>query len=343
MRHARGVPRPTSRPSARRSAGVATAVVTLIVAAGAAVGTQPQLFGLSGARPFVWSVPFRVPVGLGTAAAAAVLGLAGLRWRRVLPAATVLAVAAAGSLGVTAARGVSAGSLPVARPGDVTVLAANVFVAAVRPQVVADMALDAGADVVSLPETTQELADAVAQRIEAGSGRPVQVFFLPDRDYRGTYGTALLVSDRWGEYRATGELDTGIKAVVTAEPVSGEGPVLAAAHTAAPVPERLTAWAAEVAAVADWCARTPRSLLAGDLNATLDHPGLALTGSCVDAGEQTGTGARGTWPVRLPALAGATIDHALADGDSWRAVGTQVRELPGSDHRALLSRWRPVS
>lgn len=318
--------------------------MTLLVAAGAAVGTQPQLFGLSGERPFVWAVPFRVPVGLGVGAAAALVGLAGLRWRRTLPVATVLAVAAAGSLGLSAARGVSAGSLPAAQAGDVTVLAANVFVAAVRPQVVADLAVGSGADVVSLPESTRALADAVAQRIEADSGTRMQVFFLADRgDGGGVYGTALLVSDRWGEYRPTGELDTGVKAVVTAESVSGEGPVLAAAHTAAPVPDRLEAWAVEVAAVADWCASTPGALLAGDLNATLDHPGLALTGSCVDAGEETGTGARGTWPVRVPAVLGATIDHALADGDSWRAVGSEVVDLEGSDHRALLSRWRPVS
>ncbi|MEZ0165445.1 endonuclease/exonuclease/phosphatase family protein [Kineococcus sp. LSe6-4] len=328
-------------PRARRTAPLAgTVVATGVVAAGAAVVGAPDWFGLAGHRPFVWTVPFRVPVGLGLAGLAVLAGLTGLRWRRTLPAATALALAAAGSLGATLARGVSAGELPAARAGDVTVLAANVYLARADRGEVARLALEARADVVSLPEATREYADDVATRLEAATGTGVQVFFGDDRD--GRFGTALLVADRLGEYRTTGELAGGLKAVVTAAPVSGTGPVLAAAHTAAPVPELLDPWAEEVRAVADWCARTPGALLAGDLNATLDHPGLHLRGSCVDAGEQTGTGARGTWPAGHPALLGATIDHALADGNRWRAVGSQVRTLPGSDHRALLSRWRPV-
>lgn len=311
------------------------------MAAGAAVVGAPAWFGLAGERPFVWTIPFRVPVGVGLAGLALATGLAGIRWRRALPAAAALALAAAGSLGTTAVRGVGAGELPAAAAGDVTFLAANVLMARADPAGVARLAVDGQADVVSLSETTQDQADDIATRISAQTGEALQVFFLRDRT--GGYGTALLVGAGMGEYRATGELTTGLKAVVTAEPVSGQGPALAAAHTAAPVPELLPYWAVEVQAVADWCADTPGALLAGDLNATLDHPGLHLRGSCVDAGEQTGTGARGTWPAKYPAALGATIDHALADGSRWRAVGSRVEEIPGSDHRALIARWRPVS
>ncbi|NIZ90520.1 endonuclease/exonuclease/phosphatase family protein [Kineosporiaceae bacterium B12] len=322
---------------------VATVVATGVVACGALLATAPQWVGLAGSRPFVWTVPFRLPVALGTAALAGVAGLAGLRFRRVLPAALVLAVAAGTSLAVTLGRGAGAGELPPAAPGDVTVLAANVFVAAADPAAVAALALRDNADAVSLPESTQAYADDVAARIEAGGGARMQVFFAADRgDGRGTYGTALLVSEALGTYRPTGELANGFKAVVTAAPVSGRGPVLAAAHTAAPVTALLPQWRRETAAVAAWCAATPGALLAGDLNATLDHPGLRLSGSCVDAGRETGTGARGTWPARVPAALGATIDHALADGDAWRAVGSRVEALRGSDHRALVTRWRPV-
>jgi endonuclease/exonuclease/phosphatase (EEP) superfamily protein YafD len=319
-----------------------TVVATGVVAAGAAVVGAPDLFGVAGHRPFLWTVPFRLPVGAGLAGLAVVAGLAGVHRRRLLPAAAALAVVAAGSLGTTFLRGASAGELPVAREGDVTVLAANVLKAQADPTGVARLAVDGGADVVSLPESSQALADDVAARIQAATGTGVQVFWAGDRG-GGGYGTALLVSDRLGEYRTTGELTDGVKAVVTAEPVSGSGPVLAAAHTAAPVPGLLAPWASEVRAVADWCANTPGAILAGDLNATLDHPGLHLEGSCVDAGEQTGTGARGTWPAKYPAVVGATIDHALADGNAWRAVGSRVEDIPGSDHRALVSRWRPVN
>jgi len=314
-------------------------VATGFVAAGAAVVGAPDWFGLSGERPFVWTVPFRVPVGVGLAGLALATGLAGIRWRRALPAATALALAAAGSLGTTVARGVTAGDLPAREQGDVTFLAANVLMARADPEAVAEMGLEA--DAVSLPESTEAFARDVAARIEARTGSPMQVFYLDDR--RGGFGTALLVSERLGEYRTTGEIADGFKANVTAEPVDGDGPVLAAAHTAAPVPELLEAWETEVQAVADWCAATPNALLAGDLNATLDHPGLHLRGRCVDAGEQTGTGAYGTWPANYPAAVGATIDHALADGSRWRAVGSQVLDIPGSDHRALLVRWRPVT
>ncbi len=215
-------------------------------------------------------------------------GLTGLRWRRTLPAATALALAAAGSLGTTFARGVSAGELPAARTGDVTVLAANVFLARADREGVARLAVDGRADVVSLPESTREYADDVATRIERATGTGVQVFFRDDRD--GRFGTALLVADRLGEYRATGELTDGVKAVVTAAPVSGQGPVLAAAHTAAPVPELLAPWAVEVQAVADWCARTPGALLAGDLNATLDHPGCTCAGPASTRGSRRAPG-----------------------------------------------------
>ncbi|NAZ82740.1 endonuclease/exonuclease/phosphatase family protein, partial [Kineococcus sp. R8] len=318
-------------------------VVGGVVACGAVLLTAPQWVDLAGQRPFVWSVSFRVPAALGTAALAGVAGLVGRRRRAVRPAAVVLAVAAGASLVLTLARGVGPGALPPPAPGDVTVVAANVFVAAADPAAVAEIAVRDGADAVSLPEATQPFADDVAARILATGGPRMQVFFAVDGgDGQGRYGTALLVSEALGEYRTTGELADGYKAVVTAAPVSGRGPVLAAAHTAAPVTARLADWRRETAAVAAWCAATPGALLAGDLNATLDHPGLHLPGSCVDAGQQTGTGARGTWPARVPALLGTTIDHALADGDAWRAVGSRVEDLRGSDHRALVTRWRPV-
>ncbi len=115
VRHCGAVPREPRPRSAAALAG--TVVATGVVAAGAAVVGAPDWFGLAGERPFVWTVPFRVPVGLGLAGLAVLTGLTGLRWRRTLPAATALALAAAGSLGTTLARGVSAGELPAAAPG----------------------------------------------------------------------------------------------------------------------------------------------------------------------------------------------------------------------------------
>ncbi|WP_337062200.1 endonuclease/exonuclease/phosphatase family protein [Kineococcus sp. G2] len=326
--------------SAHRSRAT-TVAVTVAVTAGAVVVAAPERFGLADARPFVWAVPFRVPLGLGLAGVAGVLGLAGLRWRRALPAAAAVAVVAAASLTVTAHRGLSAGELPPARDGDVTVLASNVLHARADRGAVAGLVVDTGAQVVSLPEATEAYARDVAARVQAASGRSLQVFFTGDRGGRSREGTALLVDAALGEYRQTDDFAGSPTAVTTAVPVDGDGPPLAAVHTTAPVPGQLEQWSREVPAAAAWCAANPGALAAGDFNATADHPGLP--GGCVDAGAATGTGARGTWPVDVPAVLGARIDHALADGSAWEAVGTSVREVPGTDHRAVVARWRPAS
>ncbi|WP_432497204.1 endonuclease/exonuclease/phosphatase family protein [Kineococcus auxinigenes] len=334
----RTAPRPR-----RPSADVVTAVATAGAAAGAVVVATPEWFGLAGTPPFAWAVPFRVPLGLGLAALAGVGGLAGLRWRRALPAAAAVAVVAAASLTVTAHRGLSAGELPPALDGDVTVVASNVLHARADRDAVAALVVDAGAQVVSLPEATRAYAEDVAARVEAASGRDLQVFFTGDRGGRAEEGTALLVGAELGEYRQTDDFAGSATAVTTAVPVSGDGPPLAAVHTTAPVPGNLREWSREVPAVSEWCAAHPGALAAGDFNATVDHPGLGAEGGCVDAGAATGTGARGTWPSDVPAVLGATIDHALADGSAWRAVGTSVRDVPGTDHRALVARWRPTA
>ncbi|WP_432564487.1 endonuclease/exonuclease/phosphatase family protein [Kineococcus sp. SYSU DK003] len=336
------VPGPLLPVAPPRDGSRSTVLTTGAVAACAVLAAAPGTFGLAGRRPFAWTVPFRVPVGAGLAALAVASGVAGLRWRRALPCAAVLGAVAARSLATTFSRGLACGDLPSARPGDVTVLAANVFRAQADPVALTRLALESRADVVSMPETSPALAQDVATRLESATGARMQVFYAADGGGYG-FGTALLISERLGGYRATGQLAGGDSAVVTAEPVDGRGPVLAAAHTAAPVPGLVRQWRREVRAVVDWCAATPGAIVAGDLNATLDHPDLQLRGSCVDAGQQVGTGARGTWPSTLPAVLGATIDHALADGNRWRPVGARVADLPGSDHRALLSRWRPVA
>lgn len=61
-------------------------------------------------------------------------------------------------------------------------------------------------------------------------------------------------------------------------------------------------------------------------------------GPCADAAAQTGDGLAGTWPSRIPAYLGAQIDRVLYPADRMRAVRTDVVDLPGSDHRAVVTR-----
>jgi endonuclease/exonuclease/phosphatase (EEP) superfamily protein YafD len=89
-------------------------------------------------------------------------------------------------------------------------------------------------------------------------------------------------------------------------------------------------------------------LVAGDLNATLDH---APVRALVDAGyrdtaEVANEGLAATWPVDggypvlgwLPPL--VAIDHVLVR-DSWAVVSTETVDIEGADHRAVLATVAP--
>lgn len=85
-------------------------------------------------------------------------------------------------------------------------------------------------------------------------------------------------------------------------------------------------------------------IVAGDLNATVDHfDGYGAAGGdlggCRDAAAAAGSAAVGTWPVRLPALLGAHIDHVLV-GSEWTVDGFSVIagfDDAGSDHRQIVA------
>lgn len=121
----------------------------------------------------------------------------------------------------------------------------------------------------------------------------------------------------------------------TDEPV-GVGPTIVAVHPRAPTdPDAMVGWRTEGETVAAMCSAIPGAIVAGDLNATADHPALRAT-TCADAARAVGAAALGTWPARVPSLFAAPIDHVLVDAMSWRVVSFEV--LPavmGSDHRPI--------
>ncbi|WP_349306923.1 endonuclease/exonuclease/phosphatase family protein [Cellulomonas sp. ES6] len=112
-----------------------------------------------------------------------------------------------------------------------------------------------------------------------------------------------------------------------------------AVHTRAPSARgSMPQWVAHVQGVADVCRSTPGAVVAGDLNATLDHPGLADLGPCVDAAAATGAAGLGTWPADVPRVLGAPIDHVLVDARVWRVTGFGVLPRTGtSDHRPVVA------
>jgi endonuclease/exonuclease/phosphatase family metal-dependent hydrolase len=133
---------------------------------------------------------------------------------------------------------------------------------------------------------------------------------------------------------------------VVAVPADGDGPTIVAAHPIAPVPRYMAEWRDGLAWLAERCAGSD-VIVAGDLNSTLDHyTGLDAAsdasggiGTCRDAARVSGGAAVGTWPVALPPLLGAPIDHVLAT-PNWAVSGFRVvtdLDAAGSDHRPIVA------
>jgi endonuclease/exonuclease/phosphatase (EEP) superfamily protein YafD len=108
-------------------------------------------------------------------------------------------------------------------------------------------------------------------------------------------------------------------------------------HPYPPLGPNVTDWNRALAALPSASRDTVR-ILAGDFNASLDHASLrkVLARGYKDAAYQVGAGLIPTWPAnkRVPPI--ITIDHVLVD----ERVGVKevsVRDVPGTDHRAVLA------
>ncbi|WP_258723590.1 endonuclease/exonuclease/phosphatase family protein [Cellulomonas sp. NS3] len=316
----------------------------------------PGAFDAAGRVVGAHLVAFRMPVALGML----VLGVAVLlvprarRSRVGVVSAGVLLAGAAAHVGVLGARGWDGDVTAAREDGDVVVLAFNTL-GVVTSADLAPLVLEHGADVVVLPETVPATARATAALLE-DAGRPVWVFGRSTGGGAPVASTALLVATDLGRYQVTSELPT-VLAGFRADPVAGDAtsargaraaavgrsPLLVAAHPTAPFSlAAMDDWRRETSLVAQTCDGTSGVVVAGDLNATLDHPGLRDLGSCVDAAESAGAAALGTWPAGMPSWLSTPIDHVLVDPEVWEVVGFDV--LPavgGSDHRPVVAHLRP--
>lgn len=330
-----------------------------MVAAGLGVLLAPdRVGGLAGVAPVAQVIALRgllaVVLLLGALALVGVAGALVRLGRRAdvrgtRPGARLaLALAAVVALGgvaqgaVLAGRGFGPGIAPeAAADADLVVLAFNTL-DAVDGETIADLALAQGADVVVLPETGRRTASDAAAAMTA-AGRPTTALASPNTGHT-TEGTALLWSDDLGTPQ---RLDTDVPAaelgsfaVAAAEDADGSAPpLLAALHLRAPSGiGAMPQWRAHTRDAAALCAGTPGAVVAGDLNATLDHPGLADLGPCVDAAAEVGAAGLGTWPADVPRALGAPIDHVLVDSRVWEVTGYAVLPRVGeSDHRPVVA------
>ena len=317
--------------------GLATLLALLAVLAVLAV--WPQALGLGGAPLVAQAIALRGPM-----AVAAVLGAALLVAVRVVArrsgrarlgqVATWVAVwclvVAAAHLTVLAVRGTAGfgAQTPAPAPADLTVVLAFNTQGQVSASQIADLVAARGADLVALPETSAETAERAAALL-AAQGHDYQV--LAEVLSGGTNpATAALVSRSMGRYEVT---ERGPAATFTA---TGTGPPLTVVHTLAPVDPRLAGWATSTSAAVAACPARPDGIVAGDFNATVDHPAFAGLDGCVDAATIAGRAGVATWPSFTPRWFGAPIDHVLVDPRSWTVVRAAVLDGPGgSDHRPV--------
>lgn len=331
---------------------ILAAAMLVILALALLVVAWPQLFSLQRSPGVAQAVSLR---GLAIAAAAvAVVGLLlviaiSSRLRRFAASAAVLLLGfALLNTAVVATRGIGNPAFATAAPASITVLAWNTLGDAPGVDAIAELALDTGADVVVLPETSKATSDEVAS-VMLAAGRQMQPFTVAFDQISKARSTGLLISSDLGTYVVDeSEPNSVVLPTVIARPADGTGPTIMAVHLVAPIPGELHNWQTDLAWMSAACSE-PSTIIAGDFNATLDHfSGLATAegatiGDCADAADASENAGLGTWPTALPALLGAPIDHVMAT-QNWRVTGMRVIEdhdKHGSDHRPVLAQLTP--
>jgi endonuclease/exonuclease/phosphatase (EEP) superfamily protein YafD len=311
--------------------------VVLATAAVAFVLVWPQAVGLQNQWVAAHVVALRgVAAGVGIVAAIvfALLAIPQRSRRFGIAMATVLALFAAGNIAVLAVRG--AGGIAAAEAeasGTVTVLSWNTLGEVPDAQTIAALALDEGADIVVLPETTDPLGEAVAIAMREG-GSPMWVHTQAYDDIAKARSTTLLISPDLGAYTVTSAEfpgppgNTNTLPSVVADPVDGVGPRIVAVHAVAPIRWELRNWRSDL----DWIAAQCEGddvIMAGDFNATLDH----FAGHGTDGGD-----------LGRCSDAAAAADSAALATPSWTVEAFRViddLDGAGSDHRPVVATLSP--
>lgn len=309
------------------------AVGPLLLTAALAVAVLPDLLGgLDRRSPFAQAIAFRPALLAGTAALVLLLAVITAFRRAVWPflagAAAVLVVG-----GVLVVPRAVADPLPAPGPS-LVVLSFNTFDGSADVDALARLVADVRPDVLSLPESGERYRSLLAPLVEPMGYRLVASTDDPSaQDVREV--VAGYRADLGGVASAVGE-GAGFPFVELTG--GGLGPLrFVAYHALAPVPDLLPGWRSDLARLARWCAAPGTAVVAGDLNATLDHSALREgAAGCSDAGAQRGQGLVPTWG---PRVVGPQIDHVLASGGIDTADFAVVA-VPGSDHRAVVARLR---
>jgi len=329
---------------------------TVICAIAAAALTWPAFFRLERTFPVAQMVSFRGLLAVAFAAlivVALLLAIARPVRGFALSLALIAAVAMVANVAIVASRGIGTETLPAKTEDSIRVMTWNTAGSATAPETVAQIAVAMAADIVTLPETTIETGERVALAMR-DLGHPMWAHYT---DYPSTQwdagSTTLLISPELGDYAVIessldGTSNTSTVPSAVAMPVSGDGPIVVAAHAVAPRQSYMAYWRSDLQWLADQCVED-NVIMAGDFNATIDHmSNLGVDGGtlgrCHDGAAETGNGGVGTWTAEFPALMGAPIDHVMASRH-WEPTGSLVLKSmdgSGSDHRPLIVQFEPV-
>lgn len=275
--------------------------------------------------------PF-VAVGLGLLAVATLLlG----RWWMLVPVVVALAVAA-----TVAAPAFRASSQPKA-DADLTVMSANVWSGRANASQLMDAVRYHSVDVLVVLEATP----AIMRRLDAsGAG---DYFTVREGIARSDTFTGTMVLSRYPlSVRSLG-IDPAVEGTPSVQPeldvtVPTGSVRLKVAHPLAPLRGDTDEWRAGLRSLQTWKQRLDGDelvVMAGDFNASFDHPGLReLASGLADAQRTDGQGWVRTWPFagnRLPPF--VQIDHVLSRGLTLVSAG-QVA-FNGTDHAAVWASY----
>jgi endonuclease/exonuclease/phosphatase (EEP) superfamily protein YafD len=302
--------------------------------AGVAVLVLPDLLLLDRFTPLAQLVALRPYLLVALPVLVLILLLLARRVRGAVLAAAgvvvVLLVAAGMVTPRTMAVPVPAGSRTL------TVAAFNTYSGGADVAAVAALIRDERPDVVALVEAGMSFRSRLAPLVQPLGYRLITAVGEPEGDLGGV---TAVVAGHLGTVRSSMYTATPFPYVELEGGGLGELKVVAF-HTLAPRRGDVPQWRSDVSLVSRWCSGPQPTIIAGDFNATLDHSVLrSATTGCGDAAAQRGQGLTPTWPAWLPSWLGPQIDHVFAT-EPIVAEQFEVREVPGSDHRAVVARLR---
>lgn len=333
-------PRPSAatqpiRPGRSRPTGPLRGLAALLLTALAAVAVVPdQLFGMDRFPPFAQTIAFRTVSLAGLVLVLGFFALLTVYRRGLWPITAGLAVVAVVGAGLVLPRTVA--DTPPTSGTPLKVLSLNVYEGQADVDSLAALIRTEAPDVVSVPESATRFAGELDPLIAPLGYRTIPSVSTGHPDVAGV---TLAISERMGEVRTrTGR---GRPFPFVEATGGGLGDLrFVAYHSVAPTRGEVDKWRSDLDLLRQWCQGPTPAVLAGDFNATLDHSVLReATAGCGDAAEQTGMGLVGTWPNWAPRWLGPQIDHVFGT-DGIAADSFDVRDVPGTDHRAIVTTLR---